>query len=257
MRRPLIAGNWKMHMPNPEAVALARQLRARLRGLSHCDVLVCPPLTALTAVAEILTDTEIALGAQNLHDRRSGAFTGEVSGEMIRSTGASWVLIGHSERRQHFGDTDAWVARKLQAALESGLNPIVCVGESLEEREAGKLEAVIQRQVHAALENLGDDLLARVTIAYEPVWAIGTGRVATPEQAQDVHALIRSLLSRIGSPRVADGMRVLYGGSVKPDNAADLLGRPDIDGALVGGASLEVESFKGIVDALKPAPKNL
>lgn len=257
MRRPLIAGNWKMHMPNPEAVALARQLRARLRGLSFCDVLVCPPLTALTAVAEILTDTEIALGAQNLHDRRSGAFTGEVSGEMIRSTGASWVLIGHSERRQFFGDTDAWVARKLQAALESGLHPIVCVGESLEEREAGKLESVIQRQVSVALENLGDDLLTRVTLAYEPVWAIGTGQVATPEQAQEVHALIRGLLARLGSARIAESIRILYGGSVKPGNAADLMGRPDIDGALVGGASLEVDSFKGIVDALKPAPNSL
>ncbi|MCA9783402.1 MAG: triose-phosphate isomerase [Calditrichaeota bacterium] len=253
MRRPLIAGNWKMHMPNAEAVTLARQLRARLRGLSHCEVLVCPPFTALTAVAEILTDTEIALGAQNLHDRRSGAFTGEISGDMIRSTGASWVLIGHSERRQFFGDTDEWVARKLLAALESGLNPIVCVGESLEERDAGKLESVIQRQVHQALETLSDDLLARVTLAYEPVWAIGTGRVASPEQAQEVHALIRGLLSRVGNSRVADSVRILYGGSVKADNAASLLSQPDIDGALVGGASLEVESFKGIVDALQPS----
>ncbi len=251
MRRPLIAGNWKMNQVNTEAVHLTRQLRVKLRGLEAVDVLLCPPATALTVVGEILKDTSIALGAQNLHDRRDGAFTGELSAAMIRSTGASWVLIGHSERRQFFGDTDEWIGRKLLAAFESGLQPVLCIGETLEERDGGLLETVIKRQLLTPLENLGEDLLARITVAYEPVWAIGTGRVASPAQAQEVHALIRNLLKGRAGESLAEETRILYGGSVKAANAAELLSQPDIDGALVGGASLEAESFHGIVAAAR------
>jgi triosephosphate isomerase len=248
MRPLLIAGNWKMHMLNHEAVGLARQLKVKLLGTHRVDVLVCPPFTALTQVAEILSDAEIHVGAQNLHDRRSGAFTGEVSGEMIRSAGGSWVLIGHSERRQLFGDSDDWTRLKLQAALEAGLRPVLCIGETLEERQAGRLEDVLSRQLTAALASLPPSQLAGVTLAYEPVWAIGTGVVATPEQAQEAHAAVRGMVRGLGG-EVADSLRILYGGSVKPDNARDLLARPDIDGALVGGASLKADEFCAIVQA--------
>lgn len=248
MRPLLIAGNWKMHMLNHEAVGLARQLKVKLLGTHRVEVLVCPPFTALTGVAEILSDADIHLGAQNLHDRRSGAFTGEVSGEMIRSAGGSWVLIGHSERRQLFGDSDDWTRLKLQAALEAGLHPILCIGETLEERQAGQLEKVLSRQLNAALASLPPTQMAGVTLAYEPVWAIGTGVVATPVQAQEAHAAVRGMVRELAGD-VADSLRILYGGSVKPDNARDLLSRPDIDGALVGGASLKADEFCAIVQA--------
>jgi triosephosphate isomerase len=247
MRKLLIAGNWKMHMPNHEAVSLARQLRVRLMGIHRADMLVCPPATALTAVAEMLKDSEIALGAQNLHDQVSGAYTGEISGEMIRSAGAGWVLIGHSERRQFFGDTNEWVANKVQAALSAGLHPVLCVGETLEEREAGRLETVLRAQLEAGLSSLDATLMASMTVAYEPVWAIGTGVVATPAQAQEAHKLLRGWVSGLFDSKVASELRILYGGSVKPDNAGELLGQPDIDGALVGGASLKAEDFSQIV----------
>jgi triosephosphate isomerase len=248
MRQLLVAGNWKMHMLNHEAVGLARQLKVKLLGTHRVEVLVCPPFTALTSVAEILSDAEIHLGAQNLHDRRSGAFTGEVSGEMIRSAGGSWVLIGHSERRQLFGDSDDWTRLKLQAALEAGLRPVLCIGETLEERQAGRLEAVLSRQLRAALADLPSTQVAGITLAYEPVWAIGTGVVATPDQAQEAHQAVRGMVRELAGD-VVEGMRILYGGSVKPDNARELLSRPDIDGALVGGASLKADEFCAIVQA--------
>lgn len=255
MRKLLIAGNWKMHMLNHEAVSLARQVKVRLMGIHRADVLICPPATALTAVAEMLKDSEIALGAQNLHDRTTGAFTGEISGDMIRSAGGGWVLIGHSERRQLFGDTNEWVALKVQAALAAGLHPVLCVGETLEERESGRLEDVLRSQLLTGLENLDAALLATMTIAYEPVWAIGTGVVASPEQAQDAHALLRGWLKGLGGETLAQEIRILYGGSVKPDNAQELLGRPDIDGALVGGASLKADEFCRIVQAAETIVK--
>ena len=218
-------------------------------GTHRVDVLVCPPFTALTSVAEILSDADIHLGAQNLHDQRSGAFTGEVSGEMIRSAGGSWVLIGHSERRQLFGDSDAWINRKLHAALEAGLRPVLCIGETLDERQAGQLEAVLRRQLTGALVGVSPALAGTITLAYEPVWAIGTGVVASPAQAQEAHRLVRSLLAELLGPDVAATRQILYGGSVKPDNARQLLEQPDIDGALVGGASLKADEFSAIVQA--------
>ncbi len=249
MRRQLIAGNWKMNMLNTDAVSLARQVKLKVMGFHRVDVLVCPPSTALTQVSEVLGDSEVSLGSQNLHDRRSGAFTGEISGEMIRSAGAGWVIVGHSERRQLFGDTDEWINRKLHAALEAGLHPIFCVGESLEEREAGALSEVISRQVRVGAGDLTPELLQHVVLAYEPVWAIGTGKTATPEQAQEVHALIRGLVQELGGEAVSGELRILYGGSVKPDNAGELLSQPDIDGALVGGASLKADDFCLIAQA--------
>ncbi len=249
MRRPLIAGNWKMNQDNREAIELARQLKVKLAGLDGVDLLVCPPATALASVCEILGGSAVAVGAQNLHDRRSGAFTGEISGAMIRSTGADWVLIGHSERRQFFGDDEDWIARKLLAAFECEIHPVLCIGETLAEREAGQLETVLRRQLLQPLENLGEDQLAKIIVAYEPVWAIGTGVVATPQQAQDAHALVRGLFASRAGQAAADRLRILYGGSVKPDNAGELLSCPDIDGALVGGASLDAASFQGIAAA--------
>jgi len=255
MRRLLIAGNWKMNLLNNEAVGLARQVRVKTIGLSRVDVLLVPPFTALTPVAEALRDSEVSLGAQNLHDRRSGAFTGEVSGEQIRSAGAGWVLVGHSERRSLFGDGDAWIGRKLQAALEAGLHPVLCVGETLAEREAGRLEEVLARQVSTALDAFDAESFRALTLAYEPVWAIGTGVVATPEQAQQAHELLRGLVARLGGAPVAEGLRILYGGSVTPDNARSLLERPDIDGALVGGASLKADDFCRIVQTAETVLK--
>jgi triosephosphate isomerase len=249
MRRLLIAGNWKMHMLNHEAVGLARQLKVRLLGVHRVGVVVFPPFTALTSVAEILSDADIQLGAQNLHDQRSGAFTGEVSGDMVRSAGGTWVLVGHSERRQHFGDSDGWINRKVHAALEAGLRPILCLGETLEERRAGRLTEVLRRQLSQALAGLTPHSAAELSLAYEPVWAIGTGVVATPAQAQEAHQSLRAWLAEALGAAHADACPILYGGSVKADNARELLGMPDIDGALVGGASLKVEDFSAIVQA--------
>lgn len=249
MRKVLIAGNWKMHMLNHEAVSLARQLKVKLLGVHRVEVLVCPPFTALTTVAEILDDTDIRLGAQNLHDQRSGAFTGEISGDMIRSAGGSWVLVGHSERRQLFGDEDAWINRKLHAALEAGLHPVLCVGETLEERQGGKLERVLRRQLEEGLKGLTPALAAGLTLAYEPVWAIGTGVVATPEQAQEAHEALRGWLGELLGTETAMNRQILYGGSVKAENARHLLEKADIDGALVGGASLKADEFCAIVQA--------
>jgi triosephosphate isomerase (TIM) len=255
MRRLLIAGNWKMHMPNPEAVGLARQVKLKAMGKSRVDILVCPPMTALTAVSEILRDSEVSLGAQNLHDQSTGAYTGEVSGEMIRSTGSTWVLVGHSERRQFFGDSNTWIQKKLHAAIDAGLRPIFCLGETLEEREADRVSEVISTQFAEGLEGFTTDLLQQITLAYEPVWAIGTGKVATPAQAQDVHALLRQLAVDRFGVQAADSLRILYGGSVKPDNANELLGQKDIDGALIGGASLKATDFGQIIEAAEAVVK--
>jgi triosephosphate isomerase len=248
-RRALIAGNWKMYKTAREAVALVQELRADLdlRKRRDVDVLVAPPFTALHAVAAARQGSDIALAAQDVHWEKEGAFTGEVSAAMLQDAGCTHAIVGHSERRQLFGETDETVARKVQAALRQGLTPIVCVGETLAEREAGRIQEVVERQVERALRALSPEEVASLVIAYEPVWAIGTGRNATPEQAQEVHAFIRRQVNASHGALVADGLRILYGGSVKPDNIGPLMAQPDVDGALVGGASLTAASFLKIV----------
>ena len=242
-RVPLIAGNWKMHGTRSEASALAEGIKLGVAGLGAREVLVAPPYTALETVARALTGSKVRLAAQDLHWEPKGAFTGEVSAAMLRDVGCTHVIIGHSERRQFFGETDEAVAQKVASAQANGLLPIVCVGEMLEQREAGQTLAVIERQLRQGL--LGRDAAAirALVIAYEPVWAIGTGKVATPEQAQEVHAFIRRTLTDLGGEEAGKACRILYGGSVKPDNIDELMRQADIDGALVGGASLQIESF--------------
>jgi triosephosphate isomerase len=242
MRRPLIAGNWKMYKTAAEAVALAIELRdgGRSEGV---EVLVAPPFTALSAVAQALRGSSLLLGAQNMHWATEGAFTGEVSPLMLRDIGCTHVIVGHSERRQLFGETDEGVARKAKAALAHSLTPIVCVGETLTERESGRTMEIVERQLERALRELTADQVATVVVAYEPVWAIGTGRNATPEQAQEVHAFIRKRVSTSHGDPVAVAVRILYGGSVKPDNIGPIIAQADVDGALVGGASLTAASF--------------
>ncbi|MBI4833142.1 MAG: triose-phosphate isomerase [Candidatus Lindowbacteria bacterium] len=250
MRRIMIAGNWKMHKLAGEAQALASDLKTRFSGTgSNVAVVLCPPFTALAAVATVIADTKILLGAQNMHWEGKGAYTGEVSPLMLKDAGCTHVIIGHSERRQLFGETDETVDRKVHAALAAGLKPIVCVGETESQRDGGRTEAVVIGQVRSGLADLTAQRMSDVTIAYEPVWAIGTGKNATPQQAQEVHALIRGLIAEIFSAPVASSLLILYGGSVKPDNARELLAEPDIDGALVGGASLDADSFDKIVRA--------
>jgi len=247
-RRKFVCGNWKMHKTIAEAVQLVRELRDRA-GKSGAQVAVAPPYTALAAVKQALQGSAIQLFAQDCHHEKQGAFTGEVSATMLKDAGCDGVIVGHSERRQYFGETDESVAKKVRAALAESLHPIVCVGETLQEREAGKTWEVVSRQVRGGLAGLDAGSLQRITLAYEPVWAIGTGRTATTAQAQEVHAQIRGLLRELGGAQVADAVRIQYGGSVKPDNAKDLLSQPDIDGALVGGASLKANDFAAIVAA--------
>jgi triosephosphate isomerase len=254
MRQPLIAGNWKMHRTVADSRLLARGIRELLgaRGRpAGVEIVVCPPFPALAAVGDELSGSSIDLGAQNLFWEPEGAFTGEVSASMLRAVGASYVIIGHSERRQHFGETDEWVSRKLAAALKEDLIPIVCLGETLAEREGGRTHDVIRDQFNGGMAELREDDWKRTIIAYEPVWAIGTGRTATTAQAVEVHTLIRDLL-RERSDNLADEVRILYGGSVKAENAKSLLDQDEIDGALVGGASLVPESFTDIVRSAAP-----
>ncbi len=249
-RRPLIAGNWKMHRTEREATALVTALLEQLPAHPVAEVVVLPPFTALAAVRQALAaERRLALGAQNCHWAREGAFTGEISPWMLLDAGCSYVLVGHSERRHLFGETDAMVNQRARGALAAGLKPIVCIGETLAERDSGRTLAVVGGQLSASLANVSVEEMARVTVAYEPVWAIGTGRNATPEQAQAVHAQVRADLGRLFGDTVARATRIQYGGSVKPSNAAELLGQPDVDGALVGGASLEVASFVAICAA--------
>ncbi len=247
MRKPFLAGNWKMHKTVPEAVALARSLVEKVGQYEKVDIAVCPTAIALGAVAEAVRGSRIAVGAQHMHWEEKGAFTGEISAKMILSAGAKLVIIGHSERRHIFGETDEMVNRKVKAALAAGLSPIVCVGETLDEREKSTTNEVVSRQLDGALQDVGKDDLPKITIAYEPVWAIGTGKTATPETAQEVHAFIRKLLAASHGEGLAQAIRVQYGGSVKPANAAGLMEMADIDGALVGGASLDADSFSKIV----------
>jgi triosephosphate isomerase len=247
VRIPFVAGNWKMFKTVHEGAVFAKELRSLVKDLSGVEIVVAPPFVAVHAVAEALRNTNVGVAAQNLHWEREGAFTGEVSAGMIKDAGAQYVIIGHSERRRLFGETDAIVNRKLGAAMAGGLTPVVCIGETLEERERNDTAAVLDRQIKQGLDGLTGDQVAALVLAYEPVWAIGTGRNATAAQAQDAHAHIRSRLRQWFGADAADGCHVIYGGSVKPDNTAELVAQPDVDGALVGGASLQVASFADIV----------
>ena len=245
MRKPLIAGNWKMYKTVSEAREFARGLRAALGAVTDREVLVCPPFTVIAATAEELKGSSIQWGGQNAHWEKQGAFTGEISAAMLADLGCHYGIVGHSERRQYFGETDAGVNKRMQGLLSAALTPIVCIGETLQEREANQTFSVIEKQMSDSLAGLKEP--ARIVIAYEPVWAIGTGKTATPQQAQDVHAFIRQQLAKAHGDIAAQSVRILYGGSVKPDNISTLMKQPDIDGGLVGGACLEVESFTKIV----------
>ncbi len=248
MRRPLIAGNWKMNTDRSSAAALAEGVAKAAEAIEGVDVALCPPFCYLETVGRAIAGSKIALGAQNMYHRPSGAFTGEISAAMLRDLGCTYVILGHSERRHVFGENDEDVNHKVHAALAAGLTPIICVGELLSQREAEQTMPVIDDQVEGSLGDLSEEQAAKIVIAYEPVWAIGTGKVAAPQQAEEVHLALRKLLASRYNNSIADSMRIQYGGSVKPDNAAELLRQPDIDGALVGGASLKVEQFLGIVE---------
>lgn len=247
MRKPFIAGNWKMNMNTASAVSLASGLAKALEGVDSVDVAVCPPFVYLQAVAAALSASNIALGSQNVYFEENGAFTGEISCDMLKDVCCTYAIIGHSERRHVMGETDELINKKVSAAINSGLLPIFCVGELLEERNAGTTNDVVARQVKKGLEGICDERIQAVTIAYEPVWAIGTGLTATPEQAQEVHAMIRGLLTDMYGKDIAQSLRIQYGGSAKPSNTAELMSQPDVDGLLVGGASLKVEDFAAMV----------
>ena len=246
-RRPILAGNWKMNMTTAQARDLASKLIPLVSGVKDREIVLAPPYTALQTVGDAIKGTNVALAAQNLHWEDKGAYTGEISAEMLLDLGCKYVIIGHSERRQYFGETDETVNKRLRKALDKGLLPIVCVGETLQEREAGKANAVIERQMAGALRGITAEEMKRVVVAYEPVWAIGTGKTATPGQANEIHGFIRQKVKALYSEAVAESLRIQYGGSVTPENVSSLMAMPDIDGALVGGASLKPESFAAIV----------
>jgi len=247
MRKALIAGNWKMFKTLEEAVLFAKELALKVKDVSDREILVCPPDLYLYPLIQALAGSPVFVGAQNIFWEDQGAFTGEVSAPMVKSAGARFAIIGHSERRQYFSETDETVNKRLNACLKAGITPIVCVGETLVEREAGKTLDVIGSQMKNGLKNISTTQAAQLVIAYEPVWAIGTGKTATPEIAQEVHGFIRSQVKDLFGPEIAGAIRILYGGSVKPDNIDVLMAQADIDGALVGGASLEVTSFERII----------
>jgi len=249
MRKTIIAGNWKMYNTIAQALELANALKREFFDLhaESIDIVLCPPYTALSEVAEVIYETDIQLGAQDMHWESEGAFTGEVSGMMLKDAGAKYAIIGHSERRQYFGETNESVNKKIKAALSNDLLPIMCVGESLNERERGKAFDVVKSHVEGGLKDISNEDILKIIIAYEPVWAIGTGKTATPQQAQEMQKYIRDLLAKLYNRETAEKLRIQYGGSVKPDNIESLMKEPDIDGALVGGASLDVNSFAQIV----------
>jgi triosephosphate isomerase len=246
-RKPLIAGNWKMYKTGPEAAATAGRLKTLVGDATSVEVMVAPPFTAIAAVVAALEDSSVAVGAQNLFWEAEGAYTGEISAGMLTAAGCRHVIIGHSERRQYFGETDAGVNKKVAAALAAGLVPVMCIGESESQREAEQTFSVLDKQVKNGLQGLAANTLGPLVIAYEPIWAIGTGKTATSEQAQEVHGFVRSLVGEMLGAALADAVRILYGGSVKPDNIAELMAMADIDGALVGGASLDADTFSRIV----------
>lgn len=247
MRKPIAAGNWKMFKTAKEASKMISELKELVKSVSDREVVICPPFTALESAVNAAKGSNVKIGAQNLYWEEKGAFTGEIAPGMIKDLGCEYVIIGHSERRQYFGETDATVNKRIFAALKAGLKPIICVGETLQERESEKTFSVIETQIKGGLKGLSVELMKDCVIAYEPVWAIGTGKTASKEQAQEVHAFIRKLLSDLLGKDTAGATRILYGGSVKPDNVKELMSQPDIDGGLVGGASLEAEPFSKIV----------
>ena len=249
MRRLFIAGNWKMNLNRGQSLSLVQSLAESLRGVSEVDIAVCPPAVYLGELGKALHATNIGLGAQNVNSKAEGAYTGEISCSMLKDVGCRYVILGHSERRAIYGETDSMVNEKLHAVLAAGLTPIVCVGETLEQREAGQTQQVVRSQCLGSLAGLTEDQMLKTVLAYEPVWAIGTGKTASPAQAEEVHRDIRSLLEAQFSVGTAQKVIVLYGGSVKADNALELLSEPNIDGALVGGASLKQDSFEGIIKA--------
>jgi triosephosphate isomerase (TIM) len=249
VRRLFIAGNWKMNLNRGQSLSLVQSLVESLRGVSDVDIAVCPPAVYLGELGKALHATNIGLGAQNVNSKTEGAYTGEISCSMLKDVGCRYVILGHSERRAIYGETDSMVNEKLHAVLAAGLTPIVCVGETLEQREAGQTQQVVRSQCIGSLAGLTEDQMLKTVLAYEPVWAIGTGKTASPAQAEEVHKDIRSLLETQFSVGTAQKIIVLYGGSVKADNAQELLSEPNIDGALVGGASLKQDSFEGIIKA--------
>ncbi len=249
MRQLFVAGNWKMNLNGRQGIELAEALKAEFGDLEAVRLAVCPPFVYLKSVADALAGSAIAVGAQNMYTEPEGAYTGEVAGPMLLDVGCRYVILGHSERRHVLGEGDGVINAKVLRALEFGLEPILCLGEKLEQREAGETEDVVSGQLRAALKGVSAEQMAVVTIAYEPVWAIGTGRTATREQAEEVHGILRGLLAGIYSAELAERTIIQYGGSVKPENATDLMGMPNVDGALVGGASLKADAFAGIIRA--------
>ena len=252
-RRKIIAGNWKMNIKPSETAALVAGVAATTKGFAAVDVVCCTPAIDIPAAVEAAKGTHVRIGAENCHWKESGAYTGEISTGMLLDAGAQYVIIGHSERRQYFGETDETVNLRARAAIAAGLTAIVCVGETLQEREAGKLVEVIERQMNVGLKDVTAADCAKLVIAYEPVWAIGTGKTATPDQAQEVHALIRATLAKLVGVETAETVRIQYGGSMKPSNAAELLAKKDIDGGLIGGAALKAGDFAGIIEAAAKA----
>ena len=247
MRKPIIAGNWKMYKDVAESMELANGIKREIYNVENVEIVISPTFVNLPNVCDMLTEANIGVAAQNCYWEDEGAFTGEISVPMIKKIGCKYVIIGHSERRKYFGETDETVNKKVKAVIDGGLIPIMCVGETLEEREAGKTMEVVETQITGGLKDLNEEFISPLIIAYEPVWAIGTGKTATREQAQEVHAMIRLLLKDMYSDSLSDGMRVLYGGSVKPDNIIELMEEKDIDGGLIGGASLKSEGFIDII----------
>lgn len=245
----MVAGNWKMNKTVSEAVELAGEIKREFGNFTRTDVVLCPPFTALQAVSNVVSGSHVKVGAQNMHWEKPGAFTGEISVEMIRELFCHYVILGHSERRTLFGETDEFIGKKVVSALAGNLNPILCVGETLDQRKKNETWSVVQRQVEQCLGGVEGGIPANLIIAYEPVWAIGTGVTATPAQAQEAHAFIRKLVAKIAGEKTAESVRILYGGSVKPSNAEELFGQPDIDGGLIGGAALDAASFIAIVKA--------
>ncbi len=251
MRKNIVAGNWKMNTTLPEGIKLAEEVDNALKGFEpNCEVIICVPFTHLASINAIITNPKkLGLGAENCADHKSGAYTGEVSAPMVASTGAQYVILGHSERRQYYGETAETLREKVALALENGLTPIFCIGEVLEEREAGKHFDVVKAQIEDGLFNLSAEDFGKIILAYEPVWAIGTGKTATADQAEEIHAYIRGVIADKYGKEVADNTSILYGGSCKPSNAKELFAKPDVDGGLIGGASLKCEDFMGIVKA--------
>ena len=250
MRKNIVAGNWKMNTTVPEGVALAKEVSEAVKAAApKCDVIICVPFTHLVPVAGVIDQAVLGLGAENCADHKSGAYTGEVSAPMVASTGATYVILGHSERRQYYGETSETLREKVALALENGLKPIFCIGEKLEQREDGTYNEVVSRQIEEGLFNLSAEDFGKIILAYEPVWAIGTGKTATADQAEDMHAHIRKVVENKYGKAVAENTTILYGGSCKPSNAAELFAKPDVDGGLIGGASLKCADFMGIVNA--------